>query len=142
MIRPTTDQGLDELTCQAMREVKKADFPHFSEQEFGLLPAYHLTIGTLAFDSFVKAQQDTQHTMLHEYLVGRQSQASYARGQSVKLDVSLYDGGDTDSLPRWFTEIEVAIVAGQITEENTKGLLRSVQVVWKGESMGLWKAHV
>ncbi len=65
MIRPTTDLVLDELTCQAMREVKKEDFPHFTEQEFGLLPAYHNTIGTLAFDSFVKATHGTQHTMLH-----------------------------------------------------------------------------
>ncbi len=81
MIRPTTDPVLDKLTCQVMPEWKKSDFPHLTEQEFGLLPAYHNTIGTLAFDSFVKASQASQRTMLHEYLVGRQSQAPNVRGQ-------------------------------------------------------------
>ena len=111
----------------------QSDYPHLTEEEWYALQRMQVSVGEETMDLLLKqgtpaAQSDAarrfiateitiqqQQTQL-QHLLARQAQqeASAPRLPSLKMDVTIYKGGESESLPRWFVEVETAIFARQL----------------------------
>ncbi len=78
---------------------------------------------------FIAAEIQTQQQQTQLDNRQSQQQTSAARIPHLKMNISVYKGGETESLPRWFVELETAIFARQITDTQ-------LQVVFAMSNLG------
>ena len=106
------------------------DYPHLNDDEWDALQRLIITVGQPAVEHLLGlGSKEQQKDAARNYLVYEARHAAlpqnvplpaspHPRVQSLKMEISTYKGGENESLPRWFVELETAVFARQITDQQ------------------------
>ncbi|KAF1314301.1 Pol protein, partial [Globisporangium splendens] len=123
-------------------------FPHLSSHEWMALERMRDVIGEAAVVSLLRsASPEDQKSavvsfMHHEIMSSRKQVAtpvSSIRTVPLKLDVSLYRGGENEPLSRWFVELDAAIAARQLRDPSQQVLFAMSNLAGRAKSWAYGK---
>ena len=98
----------------------RADYPHLDDQEWDAARALAAVLGDGALFHILEMEVDAQRAALRNFRnssMRRSNPPSAHRAESVKIDASVYQALEGESLPRWFVEVDAAIFARQIADD-------------------------
>lgn len=124
MVGFTLDIGMGHSSSSPNHE----DFPHLSSEEWEALKRLSQVSGATVQWLLTSAPSEVQKEAASQFLererqtVVQPSSTPASQGvrQSIKVNVTPYDGSEDIPLLRWFCEIDLAIQARQISDESTK----------------------
>lgn len=103
-------------------EPRREAFPHLSNVEWATLSSIARVIGSTAVTNLLThSSVDEQHKFITNFLAEQNARLlSGKKEQSLKIAVSKYKGTSKESLKTWFQEVDNAIVARGITNDDLK----------------------
>lgn len=107
---------------------QRRDFPHLTDREWRALERMAATFGAAAVTNLLRTLPPEQHhgiasNFLHlelKHVNGLLQERDSSKKEHLKLTVSKYSGGADEALLRWFVELETAMDARLISNEQNK----------------------
>lgn len=134
----------DSSQTAGSHQYARADYPHFSNEEWSYVETLAIMLGPSATDSLLNNTPAAEQLaairafMLREKRVPSSHHATSV--QPLKIDISRYSGNEKESLPRWFLEVDMAIDARQITDNAQQVAYALSNIVGRARAWALGKA--
>ncbi|KAF1317931.1 reverse transcriptase, partial [Globisporangium splendens] len=124
-------------------ELTNEDFPHLSSHEWAALERMRAVIGEAAVISLLRSaspdeQRNAATSFMHREIMNTHRQpatpVTAMRVAPLRLDVSLYRGGENEPLARWFVELDAAITARQLRDPMQQVLFAMSNLAGRAKS--------